>query len=249
MYQSRCARSRGEPLGVARDHLLGGEEAGGRGHLRHDRVALLGQVLVDDQQPDVGERVAQRRHLPVDDGGDAVERGREHDVGQPVVAVHDRRAPTARAASRRAARRCGPARRAGGSRTPATAGASAGPAGPGTRPGGRTRPARPRPGRPRAGRPGCPSAARRSGWRRPGRRRAAAPACRARRRRRSPSGRTARPARPGPRTARRPRPPARRCRRSALITVYSRTMSWAVGSTCASGGRRSAQVVVPSVIR
>ena len=36
---------------------------------------------------------------------------------------------------------------------------------------------------------------------------------------------------------------------SALITVYSRAMSCAVGSTCASGGRRSAQVFVPSVMR
>ena len=55
-----------------------------------------GRVLAVDperaQVPEVGERVAERRHLPVEDGGEPHRRhGREQHVAEPEVAVHDGR--------------------------------------------------------------------------------------------------------------------------------------------------------------
>ena len=54
------------------------------------RVPLLAPV--DEQQPDVGQRIAQRAELPVDHRGDLAG-GREDHVVEPVVAVDDRRRP------------------------------------------------------------------------------------------------------------------------------------------------------------
>jgi hypothetical protein len=77
-------------LGVTGQELRRRQEALLRGHHGHDRGAVLAEPVVDVQQPDVGQRVAERGHLPVHDGDDLVV-GVEHDVGQSVVAVHDRR--------------------------------------------------------------------------------------------------------------------------------------------------------------
>ena len=63
-------------------------------------VAGLGPV--DDQQADVGERVAERAELPVDDRRHLAG-GREDHVVEPVVAVDDRRRPLLGDAGREAA--------------------------------------------------------------------------------------------------------------------------------------------------
>ena len=76
-------------LRVAGDELVSGQEAVGRAHPRHHAVVVGRQRLVDHEQADVGQRVAEGGHLPVDDGGDPGQVGRVHDVGEPVVAVHD----------------------------------------------------------------------------------------------------------------------------------------------------------------
>jgi hypothetical protein len=52
----------------------------------------LGLAPVEKEKPDVGERVAERRHLPIEDRGDAAGVvGRQHRVVEAVVAVHDGR--------------------------------------------------------------------------------------------------------------------------------------------------------------
>jgi hypothetical protein len=51
-------------------------------------VTELAEPVVDQQQADVGQRVRDRGHLPVHDGGDLVV-GPDQQVVQPVVAVHD----------------------------------------------------------------------------------------------------------------------------------------------------------------
>ena len=50
------------------------------------RVAVLGPG--GEQVADVGQRVADRGQLPIEDRAQAV--AREHHVAEPVVAVHDR---------------------------------------------------------------------------------------------------------------------------------------------------------------
>ncbi len=80
----------------------------------------------------------------------------------------------------------------------------------------------------------------------------APPVCRAGRtrpRRRRTSGRTGRRAPRGRRRAHRRPGPAPSVPPSALITRNSRAISCALGSTCASSGRRSAHTDSPSVIR
>ena len=52
-------------------------------------MVSVGVGPVDHQQPEVGERVAQRADLPVEDGPDRPVVG-EHHVVHAVVAVHDR---------------------------------------------------------------------------------------------------------------------------------------------------------------
>ena len=83
---------RGIPVG----HLGAGGEAGQHGRRGdHQGLGTRGWVVglrpVAQEQPEVGERVAQRRHLPVQDGGHPTGLGRVQDrVVQAVVAVHDR---------------------------------------------------------------------------------------------------------------------------------------------------------------
>src|ERR1700754_14911 len=80
--------------------LVAGDELGARrpalvaGHAGQLELADLRVVALDVERAEVakvGERVADRRHLPVQDGGD-VRRGlrREQDVAEAVVAVDDR---------------------------------------------------------------------------------------------------------------------------------------------------------------
>ena len=90
------------PVGVVRHELGPGREAlqgGGGGQPRLDRVAGLDPV--DEQQADVGERVAEGAQLPVEHRGDLA-LGGEDAVVEAVVAVDDggralRGAPTRRA--------------------------------------------------------------------------------------------------------------------------------------------------------
>ena len=72
------------------DVLAAGEAGRHRRRLeqRQQRVALLAPV--DEQQADVGERVAERAELPVDDRGDLAGIVEDH-VVEAVVAVDDRR--------------------------------------------------------------------------------------------------------------------------------------------------------------
>src|SRR5690606_12674981 len=73
---------------VTRDEVVDGGKARRGGHT----ADLLAQCLpfgVGDQQGDVGERVTERGHLPVQYGGDGVVVGDE-EVVEPVVPVHDR---------------------------------------------------------------------------------------------------------------------------------------------------------------
>ena len=200
---------------------------------------------VEEEQPEVGERVAERRHLPVEHRDDLARVvGRHHRVVEAVVAVHDRGRAGRRAARRAAGARARRPRAARGSSTAPTARPSAAPAARGSRRGGRTRRARP----PRS----------RRAWI------AASTSTSTSETRRASSGVEA-----GERGAvavddavdqlhhvegrvvdrevlaqrERAGHRARRCRASAVITRYSRTMSCAVGSTCPSGGRRSTQVL------
>ena len=67
-YQFRSDRSAPVRCGVPLGDLAPGREAGQRGHRAQRRGALLaGLRPVDEHHPDVGERVAERRHLPVED--------------------------------------------------------------------------------------------------------------------------------------------------------------------------------------
>src|SRR3984957_10737108 len=90
MYQSSLDRSRPAPSAYlaaicsALRNPLAGLIAGMTPSL------TAGEPVVDGEQPDVRQWVAQGGHLPVDDGGDAAHVGSVDDVGQPVVAVHDR---------------------------------------------------------------------------------------------------------------------------------------------------------------
>ena len=54
-----------------------------------DGRSLLGELLVGEQHRDIGQRIAQRAHLPVEHSGDLV-RVVDQDVVEAVVAVHDR---------------------------------------------------------------------------------------------------------------------------------------------------------------
>ena len=105
---------------------------------------------VDQQQAEVGERVAERGHLPVEDRGDPVV-GRRSGRCRAGSRRARCRSPAVRAGRRRragrAARRCRAARGCGTRRAACPSGA---PAGPGSPPAGRSRRARPRRGRPRA---------------------------------------------------------------------------------------------------
>ena len=65
------------------------QEAGFDAQPGRQEVTLQRKGVVDRQQSDIGQRVAEGGHLPVDDGGDAAEVRAVDDVGQPVVAVHD----------------------------------------------------------------------------------------------------------------------------------------------------------------
>jgi hypothetical protein len=76
--------------GVLAEHLRLARVAG---RLRRQPSAPeLTQPLVDQQQADVGQRVRDRGHLPVDHGGDLIVHPDQH-VVQPVVTVHDRGRP------------------------------------------------------------------------------------------------------------------------------------------------------------
>ena len=117
-----------------------------------------GDALVGEQERDVGQRVAEGRHLPVDDRADRVV-GRDEDVVEPVVAVDH--------GARRRRRGCGRPAGSAARRSPRPRGCATRPAaGPNGSPGGR--------GSPRAGRsPPSPLRRRRRGAGRPGCRRGA----------------------------------------------------------------------------
>ena len=106
-YQFRSDRSAPVRCGVPLGDLAPGREAGQRGHRAQRRGALLaGLRPVDEHHPEVGERVAQRRHLPVEDRLDPARLvGVEQAVVQPVVAVDDARPLGRPAPSRPAGRR------------------------------------------------------------------------------------------------------------------------------------------------
>src|SRR5690606_19619747 len=80
---------------VAGDELVGGGEAGGPVHVAGPGGGEDLVAEVDEHEPEVGERVAEGGHLPVQDGGDPVVGVDEH-VVQPVVAVHDGGCPRLR---------------------------------------------------------------------------------------------------------------------------------------------------------
>ena len=246
--EAEARTGRGRARGVPLDHLVLAEEAGRRRRVgrRRPSPASVAEPLVDHQQREVGERVAERGHLPVEHRGD------------PVVA---RRRARCRAGSRRARR---PVARLERARAAAAARAARrSPAGRGC--------AR----RPAACPSGCSCRARKPSGRpksaeADGRgvdRRAGRPACR--RGARDASGCARR------RAARAPRPCgtaypvdelhhverradhrvvlAQRVRRghrhrgvaaARVITRYSRLMSCAVASTCPSGGRRTTHVLL-----
>ena len=81
---------------VALDHLGARGEALGRGHRGDDprggqHVVVARLAPEREQRPEVGQRVAERAHLPVQDGDDAAGTGGVQDgVVEPEVAVHDR---------------------------------------------------------------------------------------------------------------------------------------------------------------
>ena len=106
MYQRTSDIERPEPLLVARDQLLAAREARAAGQPaeRRDRVVrVAGLRPGGDEVADVGERVADRGQLPVEDRDQPRRRaGGEHHVAEPVVAVHDRRRRRTRACARRA---------------------------------------------------------------------------------------------------------------------------------------------------
>ncbi|GFJ86468.1 hypothetical protein Prum_001100 [Phytohabitans rumicis] len=91
--------------GVPRGQFGAGRKAGvGGGGVAYAQHRRADRVPVDEHQPQVGERVAERGHLPVHDRPDrAGVAGVEDGVVEPVVAVHDRRT---------ALRRCRPLQRA-----------------------------------------------------------------------------------------------------------------------------------------
>ena len=228
---------------VALDHLGARREALGRGHRRDDprRGQHVGVALLAperEQRPEVGQRVAERAHLPVEDGHDAAGPGGVQDgVVEPVVAVHDRvdalrrqRADAVRRAARRApaasstrdASHCCDQRRSWRAMKPA--------------------------GRPNSA---SPTVGRVDGVQRgehvDERLADRAPVVRRRRRSRPAArcGRCARARAPSRRTARRARRRGTSVRgtgtavpSSAVSTRYSRPMSCAVGRMCPSGGRR-----------
>ena len=73
-------------------HLGAGGEAGcGGGGMTEHRHGIAGVGPIDHQEPEVGQGVAQRAQLPVEDGPHLAVVV-EHDVVHAVVAVHDRRA-------------------------------------------------------------------------------------------------------------------------------------------------------------
>ena len=82
------AESRGG--GVPAQHLLLGEVARRTHGIRNGPGREVRQPPVEHEEGEVGAGVAQRRHLPVDDGGHLVGVVRE-DVVEPVVPVHDPR--------------------------------------------------------------------------------------------------------------------------------------------------------------
>src|SRR6266508_1716603 len=74
---------------VAGDDLLLAEEARSRARVGHGSAPQdVAEPVVDQHQPEVGERVAERGHLPVEDGRRLVV-GVDQHVVQAVVAVHD----------------------------------------------------------------------------------------------------------------------------------------------------------------
>ena len=208
---------------------------------RGRRRQIAPSRLVDQQQRDVGQRVAERGHLPVDDRADPVV-GVDQDVVEPVVAVHDARRRGSSAGTLPVSE---PVQLVGvggarGSASPRAACPSGAPAARGSPRAGRSRRARPPPGRRRAARRARRPAGRRSRAVRSapsgvelGRgavRRAVDPLHHVERRAEHVGRR---------RRARRSAGPARRCPASADIAVYSRPMSWAVACTWPSGGRRT----------
>ncbi|MGX1121601.1 hypothetical protein RKD37_006964 [Streptomyces ambofaciens] len=76
-YRSISSAGAGWPGG------LGGGGDGGVGHAQ--------RAAVHHQQAQVGQRVAERGHLPVEDRPDLVALAADQDVVEAVVAVHDRR--------------------------------------------------------------------------------------------------------------------------------------------------------------
>ena len=158
-YHSTSETSKPGPRRVALDDLRARREALGGGHRRHRSaprratgvVARLAPVR--EQRSEVGERVAERAHLPVEHGEDAARRRRVKDrVVEPVVAVHDRRgALRGQRADERVAQLVERGQLAASSRRP-TASTSGAAGARRSRPAGRSPRGRPRAGRPYAGR-------------------------------------------------------------------------------------------------
>ena len=81
-------------LGVAGGEEVAAGEAGAAGDRGEvgDRVRRVGRLRPHrGHVAEVGERVADRRHLPVEDRGEARGGGGDHHVAEPVVAVDDGR--------------------------------------------------------------------------------------------------------------------------------------------------------------
>ena len=90
MYQSSSSKDLPGALGVALQHRGRAQKALRSRKTRHHRDSdVVGPLVVDVEQPEIGERIAQGGHLPVDHGRDRAEVSAVQHVGKPVVTVHD----------------------------------------------------------------------------------------------------------------------------------------------------------------